>query len=313
MLQTISENHIEVYQPDLDQTTLEKIIGLVVDSLDSLASKRLYRMALTHFLDWYIAHGHPQLSAAVVKQYKAECQAAGMKAASINIRLVALRKLAVEAVDNAILDERYLAGIQRVKSMRAFVTRMGNWLSKEDAERLINAPDLNTTKGIRDRAVLALLIGCGLRRTECVNLEFGHIQFRDGRWVVLDMAGKGNKIRTVPIPPWAKVAVDNWAMKARLSTGRIFRELSRGGRIIRDEITPQGIRNIVNKYGNMLSLDIAPHDCRRTFAKLAHKGGAGLEQIQLTLGHASLTTTERYLGIRQSLTDAPCDHLGLHI
>jgi integrase len=51
---------------------------------------------------------------------------------------------------------------------------------------------------------------------------------------------------------------------------------------------------------------------RRSFAKLAHKGRAPLEQIQLSLGHASIVTTERYLGVRQDLVDAPCDHLGIH-
>jgi len=308
MLQTITKQPITIYQPGL-----EKIIGMVVDALDSPASKRIYRMSLTEFLAWYVNEGQPQLSAAVVKKYKAELQAAGMKAASVNIRLVAIRRLAVEAVDNAVLDEQYLSGIQRIKGMRAFVTRTGNWLSKEDAQRLINSPDQATIKGIRDRAVLALLIGCGLRRTECATLEFRHIQYRDGRWVILDMTGKGAKVRTVPMPAWAKAAVDKWALSAGLSTGRIFRELSRTGRIIREELTPQGIRNIVNLYGRKLSLTVAPHDCRRTCAKLAHKGGAGLEQIQLMLGHASLMTTERYLGVKQNLTDAPCDHLGLDL
>jgi integrase len=56
---------------------------------------------------------------------------------------------------------------------------------------------------------------------------------------------------------------------------------------------------------------LAPHDLRRTFAKLAHKGRAPLEQIQLSLGHASIQTTERYLGVRQDLQDAPCDYLGI--
>jgi integrase len=62
-----------------------------------------------------------------------------------------------------------------------------------------------------------------------------------------------------------------------------------------------------------LGIAVAPHDCRRTFAKLALKGGARLEQIQLSLGHASIRTTERYLGVEQDLTDAPCDRLGLRL
>ena len=69
---------------------------------------------------------------------------------------------------------------------------------------------------------------------------------------------------------------------------------------------------MVRLYGESIGVpDLAPHDLRRTVAKLAHKGRAALEQIQLSLGHASVQTTERYLGVRQDLTDAPCDRLGL--
>ena len=57
--------------------------------------------------------------------------------------------------------------------------------------------------------------------------------------------------------------------------------------------------------------NLAPHDLRRTFAKLAHQGGARVEQIQLSLGHASIQTTELYLGLQQDFVDGPCDHLDL--
>ena len=64
-------------------------------------------------------------------------------------------------------------------------------------------------------------------------------------------------------------------------------------------------------YAAQLELKVAPHDLRRSFARLAHLGQAPLEQIQLSLGHASVVTTEIYLGIKQNFADAPCDHLGL--
>ena len=70
---------------------------------------------------------------------------------------------------------------------------------------------------------------------------------------------------------------------------------------------------MVRDYGQKIGVTIGPHDLRRTFGKLAHKGNAALEQIQLSLGHASVVTTERYLGVRQNLHDAPCDYLGLDI
>ena len=80
-----------------------------------------------------------------------------------------------------------------------------------------------------------------------------------------------------------------------------------------DGITPQAVYLIVRGYAEQLGLPIAPHDLRRTFAQLAHRGRSPLEQIQLSLGHESILTTERYLGVRQSLTDAPCDRLGIQI
>ena len=84
--------------------------------------------------------------------------------------------------------------------------------------------------------------------------------------------------------------------------------------IVGELLLPQNIMEAVSKYGRQIGVPkLAPHDLRRTFAKLAHKGRAALEQIQLSLGHASILTTERYLGVRQDLHDAPCDHLGLRI
>ena len=78
-------------------------------------------------------------------------------------------------------------------------------------------------------------------------------------------------------------------------------------------LSTQAIADVVIAYAEPLGIEVAPHDCRRTFAKLALKGGARLEQIQLSLGHASIRTTERYLGVEQDLTDAPCDRLGLRL
>jgi integrase len=78
-------------------------------------------------------------------------------------------------------------------------------------------------------------------------------------------------------------------------------------------VTPQAIRDVVVANGEELGFDIALRSLRRTFARLAHIGGAGLGQIQLSLGHASIQTTERYLGVEQDLTDAPRDRLGLRL
>lgn len=105
--------------------------------------------------------------------------------------------------------------------------------------------------------------------------------------------------------------LDEWTKAAAITSGRVFRPIHKGGFLTGETMTAQAVRDVVAEYGQALGVDIAAHDLRRTFAKLAHKGGSGVDQIQLSLGHASLKTTEKYLGVDQSLTDAPCDHLGL--
>jgi integrase len=189
--------------------------------------------------------------------------------------------------------------------------RLGHWLTTDQAERFLALPDLTTLKGIRDGAVLAILLGAGLRRAELASLDFEHIQWRDGRWVIVDLAGKQGRIRSVPIPQWAYAAVIRWKDVAGISEGAVFRSVTRHGRLTPRQISPQGVFMIVKTYADQLYAVVRPHDLRRSFARLAHTGQAPLEQIQLSLGHASVVTTELYLGVKQNLRDAPCDRLGI--
>jgi integrase len=155
------------------------------------------------------------------------------------------------------------------------------------------------------------------RRCRCRPSPYmNNIVEQDHRFIKKRIAvhGKGNRVRTVPMPAWAKVAIDNWATAAGLTSGRVFRSMNNKKKIVGEVLLPQNIMEAVLKYGNKIGVpNLAPHDLRRTFAKLAHKGRCALEQIQISLGHASFVTTERYLGVRQDLQDAPCDHLGIHI
>ena len=287
---------------------------MVLDSLPSEHSRRAYERALMDFFLWHKGVGRPQLNKAVVQRYAAELRAAGMAPSSINQRLSAIRKLALEAADNGALDPQIAGGIRAVKGARREGRRTGNWLTREQAQLWLNAPDAKTIKGVRDRALLAVLIGCGLRRAEAASLNFEHIQQRDGRWVLVDLIGKRDKIRSVPMPNWTKAAIDSWRNAAGISSGLVFRAVNKGDRVAGEGITPQAIYNIIVGYAEALQhKGVAPHDLRRTFAKLAHKGGAAIDQIQLALGHESIQTTEEYLGVEQDLTDAPCDHLRLRL
>lgn len=288
-----------------------RLIDLVLDRLTSNHSKRAYRRALIDFIRWFRISGDPILNKATVQHYATQLHEQGVSASSINQRLSAVRKLAAEAADNGLLPEAIANGVQHVKGIRQSGQRSGNWLVRQQVEQLLSAPDTTTLKGLRDRALLAVLIGCGLRREEASHLTFEHIQQRDGRWVIVDIVGKRNRVRSVPMPPWTKVLIDIWARAAGLSAGPILRPMNKGDKVAGPHTTSQAIWRAVEKYTRQVGLTAAPHDLRRTFAELAHKGGSPIDQIQLSLGHSSVQTTERYLGVEQDLVDAPCDHLGL--
>jgi integrase len=189
---------------------------------------------------------------------------------------------------------------------------LGTWLTPEQARALLEAPSRDSLRGKRDRALLALLMGCGLRRDELAKLAWNRVEQRERRWVIVDIEGKGNRVRSVPMPPWAKSALDRWTTAAGIRNGQLFRAITQKGDV-GNGLTAQAVYLIVRGYAAQLGIRIAPDDLRRTFAKLAHRGQAPLEQIQLSLGHESILTTERYLNVRQDLADAPCDHLGIEL
>lgn len=293
----------------VDET--EALTRLVTDGLTSDHSKRAYARALAEFFTWHKAQGRPPLTKALVQEYR---QTLTGSPATINLKMSAIRKLAQEAADNGYMDQAIANGVSRVRGVTSHGVRAGNWLTKKQAQALLNAPDTTTLKGLRDRAILAVLMGGGLRRSEVAALTFQHIQQRESRWVIVDLVGKGNRVRTVPIASWVKLALDEWAEAGNLAAGPVFRAIHKGGFITRDTMTPQAIRDVVKQYGTEIGApDLAAHDLRRTYAKLARKGGSDMEQIQLSLGHASIKTTQKYLGTDQDLTDAPGDHLGLSI
>src|SRR5215475_9441109 len=118
-------------------------------------------------------------------------------------------------------------GIVSLKGVSQSGARAGNWLTREQARDLLAQPEISTMEGKRDRAILAVLLGCALRRSELAALESSHIQQRDGRWVFIDLVGKGKRVRTVPIPPFVKVAIDAWTAAARVSEGPLFRRVRR--------------------------------------------------------------------------------------
>jgi integrase len=201
-----------------------------------------------------------------------------------------------------------------VKGAKSKGVRVGNWLSLRQAQALLNAPDAATKKGLRDRAMLAILLGCGLRRSEVAALTLAHIQQRDNRWCIIDLVGKHGRVRTIPMPTWVKGAVDAWTSAAGLSEGPVLRPVNRGDQVQGAGLSEKVVWQLLQQYAASVGVPgIAPHDLRRSCAKLCRAAGGELEQIQLLLGHASVQTTERYLGTKQDLVHAPNDGIKLRV
>ncbi|MGH9662219.1 MAG: tyrosine-type recombinase/integrase [Bryobacteraceae bacterium] len=282
-------------------------VSLVLDSVSSPHSRRAYARALGDFLAWY--RGGP-FSKALVQQYRVSLEQSGLAPSTINVRLAAIRKLAAEAADNGLLAPDLAAGISRVRGVRRSGVRAGNWLTRDQARALLESPPAGTLKGQRDRAILALLLGCGLRRSEVAGLE-ADFQQREGRWVIADLVGKGSRIRTIPVPAWVKAAIDGWTAAAGVTAGRLFRSLTKGG-AVGESLSEKAVWSVVESAARRIGVErLAPHDLRRTCAKLCRAAGGELEQIQLLLGHASIATTDRYLGSRLDLARAVNDDLGI--
>ena len=286
--------------PDLDHSK-----RAVLDSLRSPESKRGYSHAIDESIQWYCSEPRVSFNKIVVTRYHISLEDRHLAPGTINGRLATVRRLAYEAADAGLLSPELASGIRRVKGPKKLGVRLGNWLTAGEARRFWQTPGAETLKGKRDRAILAVLLWCGLRPRELADLEFSHLQRREEHWAIVDLVGKGGHIRTVPMPDWVKTTVDLWTEAASLSEGRLFRCVCRAGKCWGDGVTERVVWHVVKHYAKKLGIaKLAPYDLRRLCAKLCHSHGGQLEQIQFLLGHVSVQTTERYLGCKQRIRGA---------
>jgi integrase len=291
--------------PELDQTKRS-----VLNSLVSLQSRRSYKHAMDEFIEWYCSEPRLALNRAVVLRYRLQLESKKLAASTINVRLAAVRRLAYEAADNGLLSPELVAGIRRVKGVPQLGRRVGNWLSAAEGEQLLSGTSAQTLRQKRDAAIISLLLGCGLRRSEVVALRIGHIQRREDHWAIVDLVGKAGHVRTVPVPGWVKSTVDRWTESAPIAAGKLFRSIRKNGTVWGEGITQNVVWYVVKDCAARVGIKaLAPHDLRRTCARLCHAAGGELEQIQFLLGHASVQTTERYIGCKQDLSCAVNDRL----
>src|SRR5439155_11265999 len=189
--------------PDLEQAK-----SAVLNTLTSKSGQRTYDHAITEFVEWYCSEPRLAFNRTVVLRYRINLEQKQYAPSTINLRLAAVRRVAYEAADAGLLSPELAAGIRRVKGVRRLGVRLGNWLTSEQGRRLLEHATLSAPREPRDHAMVAMLIGCGLRRGELLGLTLASLQQREEHWVIADLVGKGGHVRTVPVPTWVKVAVE---------------------------------------------------------------------------------------------------------
>src|SRR6058998_839642 len=233
---------------------LEHSKTAVLNSLTSQDAQRGYRHAIDEFVDWYCSEPRLAFNRIVVLRYRSHLESRQLAPGTVNLRLGAVRRLAYEAADCGLLSADLAAGIRRVKGVKKLGVRLGNWLTAEQGQALWKAPDRERLKGKRDRALLALLPACGLRRHEAVALRLDHLQQREEHWAIVDLLGKAGHVRTVPVPGWVRSELDDWLAAAGIDRGKLFRRVNKVGRTWGDGMTVKAVWHIVKESARSIGV-----------------------------------------------------------
>lgn len=227
-----------------------------------------------------------------------------LKIGSINTIMTALKGIAETCETMNVISADQAKAIRKIKQLRYYRIPAGRALSRDESEKLLSEPIANDMKGARDKAIIALMIGCGLRREEVGNLLFEKIDFDRNS---ITLIGKGNKQRSVFFTPPVKALLLNWIKYRGQKEGYLFGKISRGKRVLRlnSPLHPNSVYEIIKSYwakasdalsknNNTTPEKISPHDLRRTFATRLIASGTDIVLVQHLMGHASVTTTAKY-------------------
>lgn len=267
-------------------------------SLGSDASRRTMRQALTaiaSLLGFADVRAVPWV--ALRYQHAAAIRArmvdTGAAPASVNTYLCALRGVAREARKLGLMSADACEAVCQVKGVKGTRLPAGRGLDAPELRALFGACDGATAQGARDAALLALLYGCGLRRSEVVALDVEHVDASGGSIRVL---GKGNKERSAHLPPASVDALRAWIGLRGVEPGPLFVRVGKDGAPVAGaRLTAQAVAFVLGRTaGRGAVAKFSPHDLRRSFVSDLLDAGVDLSTVQAMAGHASVTTTQRY-------------------
>ena len=212
------------------------------------------------------------------------------------------------------LSPELVTGIRGDKGVKRLGRKIGNWLTGNQAQELLNAVSQNTLQGRRDGAMIGVLLGCGLRRSEVVALRLDHLQLRDSQLGHCRFGGQGRTDTNGACAELVQGLVDVWLRDSGVNEGKVFRRVLKNGARQDAGVTANVVWYAVKRCAKRVGIgNLAPHDLRRSCARLCHGCGGELEQIQFLLGHASVQTTERYIGCKQNLREAVNNRFGISV
>jgi len=273
-----------------------------------MSTRKAAAKKMEDFMRWCDLCGRPPLTPDLVLAYAGKLRDERKSATYIAHCLTAVKKIARAAAMRRWIDSIDLDGILQISGPKIHPTRIGQWLTPEEMVALMHMPDRTTLLGQRDYCILGFMLYCGLRCNEASLVRFEHLQIRDQRPAIVNLVGKGDKARSIPMPAWLYTAAHDWMLAAGIEDGFIVRPLS--GKKRGSRLTRLGVYNAVKRYLTAMGRgECSPHDLRRTFGRVSRDNGAELDQIKQSYGHAKMSTTEQYIGGNLNFRNAPCDML----
>lgn len=214
--------------------------------------------------------------------------------ATINTYLSALKGVALEAWTLRLMDTESFQHIKLIKSVKGYRLPKGRSLTSGEIRAIFTTCENDADpKGLRDAAIFAVLIGCGLRRSEIVSLDLDDINYAEQS---LRVIGKGNKERLAFMPPGTWRRLSEYINKIRGSMpGSLFQRIRRFGSITTQRMTDQAIHHILERRRIEAGIEyFAPHDLRRSFATMMLDNGEDIITLKDAMGHSSVATTQKY-------------------
>lgn len=271
---------------------------LYLGELHSENSRRTMRSALDLFARWggaktFLDVEWSRLTPVAVTAFMRNELGSGKSAVSVNLYLCALKGVAKAAWQLELLSHDALDRIRAIKQARVVRLPVGRSLSRSESRALLRSASGNDPILVRDRTILTLFLGCGLRRAEICGLQMDKVDLSNG---TIRLIGKGNKERKAFLTPDISDTLDEWFEVRTEKPGYLFAKFTKSHRLLLDRpMHPSSIDRIVRKYCVAANIDpVTPHDLRRTFATRLIDKNVDLVTVKNLMGHANISTTSLY-------------------